>query len=565
MTRDEKPGIGSIPSTQVSIVTECSHRITRTVLAAVSICFLVYVQALNGNFVFLDDQLYVLNNSAIRHLDWNLLTWAFSPTEELWFPLTWISLAIDYHFWELNPYGYHLTNNFLHATNTGLVVLIANRLCCDRFATVDCTGKPAPLYPWMLLLAGLLFGIHPLRVESVAWVAERKDVLNGLFSLGSIYYYLRYVRIKISSGNARGGMAEYFISFTFFALSLLAKPVSVVIPLMLLVLDWYPLQRMQKDRITSLLIEKSPFLLLSVALSTFTIYLAHKRQMLVSTEAISLSDRLAVAGNALFEYGRWLLYPEGIVPLHLLPDPIPSIFGIKALITLLIIVCLGIYSFKRKPWILATLLCFVLPLLPVLGFFQNGVQAYASRYTYLPAVAPSIAAAILLTIGMQPSTGVRTGRIRIFSISMIALLLVFYAVMTFRLIAVWKDTGTLWTRQIDVQPLGRAYKDRGIFYYSVGRYDEALEDLSTALRIAKDLEWPDYFNLYAYHGETQRAAGRYDEAVRDFTDAIAVYPHPVYFYFRGTSLKALGRHQEAAEDFQRAGKQTGPLDWFHVE
>jgi protein O-mannosyl-transferase len=549
---------------QVPVVTKCYHSITKTALAAALICFLVYVRALDGHFVFLDDQLYVLNNSAIRNLDRNLLSWAFSPTEELWFPLTWISLAIDHYFWGLNPYGYHLTNNILHAANTGLVVLIADQFYSDRLAAIDCSEKLNSLYPWILLVAGLLFGIHPLRVESVAWVAERKDVLNGLFSLGSILYYLRYVRRKNASGSAPGGTKEYLISLTFFALSLLAKPVSVVIPVMFMVLDWYPLQRLQKGRITRVALEKIPFLFLSVALSTFTIYLAHKRNMLVSIEALSIFDRFALAGNALFEYGRWLFYPAGIAPLHLIPDPIPLIFGMKALLTLLIIVCLVIYSSIKKPWILATLLCFVLPLLPVLGLFQNGVQAHASRYTYLPAFAPSIAAAMLLAHGIQSLPGKRK-YIRFFGLSLLVLLLTGYTVMTVRLIAVWKDTGTLWTRQIEIQPLGRAYKDRGIYYYSIGRYDEALEDFSTAFRIAKELEWPDYFNLYAYHGETQRAAGRYNEAVKDFTDAIAMYPHPVYYYFRGCSLKALGRLKEAEEDFHRAGNQTGPLDWFHVE
>jgi tetratricopeptide (TPR) repeat protein len=533
--------------------------------AAALICFLLYLPTLKSNFVFLDDPLYVLNNSAIRKLDWNLLSWAFFPTEELWFPLTWISLAIDYFFWGLNPLGYHLTNIVLHAINVGVVVLIANQLYCDRHATINSAEPSNHLYPLMLLVAGLLFGLHPLRVESVAWVAERKDVLNGIFSLLSILYYLRYAQIKKSLGSIPGGNKEFFISFAFFVFSVLAKPVSVVIPMLLVVLDWYPLQRMHKGQIAKALFEKIPFLLVSAALSTFTIFLAHKRNMLVSTEAVSLSDRFAIAGNALFEYGRWLFYPEGIVPLHLLPDPIPAVYYIKALFTLLIIICLSIYSLKKSPWVLTTFLCFLLPLLPVSGLFQNGVQAYAPRYTYLPAVAPSIAAAILLTFGLNALSGMHPRRINIIRLSLIALLIGFYTILSFRQIAVWKDTGTLWTRQIEIQPLGRAYKDRGIYYYSIGRYDDALKDLSTAFKIAKELEWPDYFNLYAYHGETQRAAGRYNEAVQDFTDAIALYPHPVYYYFRGCSLKALGREKDAEEDFRRAGNHTGPIEWFHIE
>ena len=212
---------------------------TTIALAAGLICLLVYLRALSCGFVNLDDPYFILNNEAIRRLDGKLLAWAFGqPGFDLWIPLTWLSLAVDYRFWGLNPLGYHLTNILLHAANTVLVVLIADRLCRIRFGEVwGAAGRPY-LYPGMLLLAGLLFGIHPLRVESVAWVTERKDVLNGLLSLGSVLLYLRYVQRKEAG---QGGSGAYLCSLFLFALSLMAKSVSVVLPAVLLVADWYPL------------------------------------------------------------------------------------------------------------------------------------------------------------------------------------------------------------------------------------------------------------------------------------------------------------------------------------
>src|SRR6185369_15215948 len=168
--------------------------------AAGLICLIVYLRALGCDFVSYDDPDYVLNNPLIRHLDLRLFVPAFSEQYNgWWMPLTWISLAIDYHFWELNPLGYHLTNILLHSFNAGLVVLIAARIWTQiqgqgsggTLPVSDPAGQRQIeyLYPLTMLLAGLLWGLHPLRVESVAWVTERKDVLNGLFSLASILLY----------------------------------------------------------------------------------------------------------------------------------------------------------------------------------------------------------------------------------------------------------------------------------------------------------------------------------------------------------------------------------------
>jgi tetratricopeptide (TPR) repeat protein len=545
-------------------------RLTPATIASAAglICLLVYLRTLGCDFVSYDDPDYVLNNPLIRHLDLRLVVSVFSESYNgWWMPLTWISLAIDYHFWELHPLGYHLTNILLHSVNTGLVVLIAGKIWAqiqgqdsgDRLAGDDpaCQRRRDYLYPLTLLLAGLLWGIHPLRVESVAWVTERKDVLNGTFSLASILLYLRYAQGR--AGDDRRAWGVYLLSLLMFALSLMAKSVSVVLPLMLLVIDWYPLNRLQRERIFPVLAEKLPFLLMSVAITIVTIRITSQVGYLVPYSVFPLTQRLAVSGNALFEYFRLMLYPIGILPFYLIPDPIPVSFTIKTVIFASVaIFCFRVRS--RHPWLPAMLLLFLLPLMPVLALFQNGDQALAARFTYLPSLAPTIA--VVLAGAMICSTTLKTVRWKSLCGAGALVAVLLYAAVTIRDIAVWQDSVSLWTRVIDLQPEVASYKERGKLYAARGDYRAAVDDFSAAIGMASGVWQHSIYNLYAYRGETYRSMGRYPEAVQDFTTAISFYPHPVYYHYRGIALQQSGQLTAAAEDFAKAGGATGPLDWF---
>lgn len=517
------------------------------------ICLLIYLRALFCGFVNFDDPEYVLENVAIRHLNGDLFVWAFGqPHANFWIPLTWVSFALDYHFWGLNPLGYHLTNVVLHAINTGFVVLIADRLLRVRMAPVE---KPDYLYSGMLLLAGLIWGLHPLRVESVAWVTERKDVLNGIFSLSALLCYLNFVQDKVIT--PAGTAKVYLMSLLFFALSLLAKPVSVMLPLMLLMADLW----LQRSNIRSLLIEKIPFLLLSVVVSFVTVVLMADSSYLISYDVFPLGQRLIVSGNAIFEYVRLLIYPVGILPQYPFPNPLPTSFTVKGCVAVIaMIVCL--WAGRKKTWIIATLGAFIIPLFPTLGFFQNGDQILAARFTYLPSLAPSIAVAAAAALAWKT---IRSMPLHWFCAAFLCAILTLYGVTTLRLIAIWDNTGTLWSRVIQLQPMGRAYKDRGIFYLKSGNYPAAIEDLSVAIEIASRAGMPEIFNIYALRGDASIKAGRYDAAVRDFSDAIALFPDPVYFYNRGIALQALGRKNEADDDFRRAGPDPGVIRWFKFD
>ncbi len=524
---------------------------------AAVICLLVYLRALSCGFVNFSDPDYVLENPLIRTLDWNMISRAFrEPHAGWWMPLTWISFAVDYHFWGLNPTGYHLTNVVLHAVNTALVVLIAECL-------LDMAGKMverAGLYSAALLLAGLLWGIHPLRVESVAWVVERKDVLNGLFTFSSALCYLRWVRVQESG---RTSPALYMLSLGLFACSLLAKSISVVLPLMLLVLDRYPAGRWKKRRLPALVIEKLPFLALSALVTVVTIVLAGSSSLvvLISNEMFPWHERLLVSGNALLQYLRYLVWPAGITPYHIIPDPVPLLpYGIATALVMVICVFL-MWNMRGRLWVGTTWLLFVIPLLPVLSFLQNGDQGYAARFTYIPAVAPCIMASALF-IGLHRHLEGRPALMRRMVAVSLVLLLSGYAAMSYRLITFWDNGAAMWTRTIEHAPSSAAYWRRAMYHQSVGNNRAAVADYSAAIELVTPSWRPYLHNLYSHRGEALAADGQYLAAITDLSAAIESNPQPLYFRLRGELLKSLGRSGEAEADLLRAGDASGPLGWY---
>jgi len=518
--------------------------------------FIVYAGSFSGDFINYDDKSYLFEDPVIRQLDLPSLISMFASSHAgWWMPLTWLSFAVDYRIWGLNPFGFHLTNTLIHAANSALVVAIA-------YMTLN-RGKesgpdPASCLPQLLFAAaaGLLWSLHPLRVESVAWIAERKDVLNGFFSLGAVLFYLRCHRGTESDKPVR---ADFYFSLALFYLSLMAKSVSVVLPLILMAVDLYPLKRLGRETIWQRVSEKIPFFAGSAMVVLGTFITAARSNYLVSYEMFPLSQRLAVSGNAIIEYCRLFLIPAGLSPLNVIPDPIPSIYTFKALLTLAIII--AVILCRRLPSLQSCWFCFLLPFLPVLAFFQNGDQAFADHFTYLPAVAPSIAAAALLLWLFERTKGVSR------ALSLFAMLSVLgmYVLLTVRMFPVWHSTESFWSRIIAIQPIAINYKERGRNYHLDGRYRDAVADFSAAIERIPETLRPYSYNFYAFRAESLRCAGQYAEAVRDFDTAISMLPHPVYFHHRGLALKALGRVTEAESDFRRGGKVTTPVVWFDRE
>jgi hypothetical protein len=369
--------------------------------------FLVYLPALLDGFVQnWDDGDYIINNPAIRSLNPNLLKWAFLRSYAAnWHPLTWLSHAVDYALWGLNPLGYHLTNNILHAVNAVLVLLVTKHLL-DYVRRV---GRQEASLPdgQALAAAGvtaLLFALHPLRVESVAWVSERKDLLCALFFLLSIRSYIFYAAGGFfGAGNAHTDKSpktytyrnkHYLFSLTFFVLALLSKPMAVSLPLVLLILDWYPFRRRGFPK--AVLAEKIPFFLLSLFSSVVTMVAQSTAGAMELLAFVPLKTRLLVAAKSLVAYLWKMALPFHLAPFYPYPKEV-SILSLSYLFPVFFLAGVtagALFAAKRNRLWLAVWAFYVITLLPVLGIVQVGEQSMADRYTYLPCLAPSLLAAM---------------------------------------------------------------------------------------------------------------------------------------------------------------------------
>src|SRR3972149_4513570 len=276
------------------------HRILFSFPPALAAC-LLFMPALPAGFVNWDDSAYVFENVHLRSFD---LKWAFSAVVVgNWLPLTLLSYSLDYSIWGYSPFGYHLTNNILHAANTGLVFLLGLRLASARKMTVFASVALA-------LSSALLFGLHPLRVESVAWVSERKDVLCAFFFLLAILSYLRY------ASDLKKGW--YLSSLVLFVLALMSKPMAVTLPLVLLIIDFYPLERLGRSFRRAVL-EKVPFFILSAAAAVVAFYAPRLEGALSSIHTSPFRMR---APGALAPPGFYVfksVFPSGPSPFYPLP------------------------------------------------------------------------------------------------------------------------------------------------------------------------------------------------------------------------------------------------------
>ena len=289
------------------------------------VTLVVFLPALGNDFVNWDDYQYVYENSHIQSSLRNVPEWAFSSFYAgNWHPLTWLSHALDYTIWGLKPFGHHLTNNVLHALNAMLVVFLCMRLLESYRSRKIADGLAVPSIDKRGILiagatTGLLFGVHPVHVESVAWVSERKDILCALFFCLSIFSYIGYAD---GAGNRRMLVLRpfnkhYLFSLLFFICALLSKPMAVTLPVVLIILDWYPFQRIQSLRtFGTVVMEKVPFFVLSIASSVITVLAESRGDHIVPFEASSFPARLMISFDAIFSYLRKMLLPLGLNPFY---------------------------------------------------------------------------------------------------------------------------------------------------------------------------------------------------------------------------------------------------------
>ena len=527
------------------------------------VTFLVYLTALRNDFINWDDGPYVYENPHIRSLNAVFLKWAFFGFyESNWHPLTWLSHALDYALWGLNPLGHHLTSIVLHAINVFLVVLLVIRLLEAWKERAVRNGQPSFLNGRAILIAagttGLLFGLHPVHVESVAWVAERKDLLCALFFLLSLIAYTNYARDagdETLGKNTRSPFFNnrYLATLGLFILALLSKPMAVSLPVVLLVLDWFPFNRIRSGRtFWAACVEKLPFFALSLASSIVTILAQKAAGAMTLTEVVPLSTRLLVAAKSLIAYLWKMLLPLDLVPFYPYPKS-ASPLSFEYLFPLAIVAAVTtscIMTAKKRGLLLSAWSYYVVTLIPVLGIVQVCGQEMADRYTYLPSLGP------FLVIGTGTAWAWGKGRalarrgplVKRTGWVVAALAIVFLSSATVKQIGIWKNGLVLWNYEIEKTPgVPRAYNNRGLVYDKKGRLDEAIDDFGTA--IALD---PSYAAAYNNRGMVFGKTGRFDEAIGDFETAIALDPS----YSRahnnlGVAYAKTGLFNKAFEQFNK--------------
>ncbi len=539
----------------------------RSILVAAAILlafitFLVYLPTLNNGFVYWDDPKYVYENLNIRTLDFAFLKWALTAVVvSNWHPLTLLSHAVDYSIWGLDPRGHHLTSMLLHSINTALFFFLALKLIELGSRGKRGFASYTLVNPALLIAAAtaaLLFGIHPVHVESVSWVSERKDVLSALFFMLCVYYYLNYVSAR--SGKRSRARRYYAAALLTCILALMSKPMAVSLPLVLLILDYYPLERFPGRHgwvvgLRQVLVEKVPFILFAGASSVATLWAQKTGGAIQSLDVVPLSARFPLAFRSYLFYLYKLVIPEGLTPFYGHPFK-ANLFSLEYLVPLILfgLITFVVLVFLKRWKIFTAVWCYYLiTLFPVIGIVQVGSQAAADRYTYLPGLAPTLLVAIGFGLFYE-----RCRRKRLRSgvlIGGIAVLAVF-SMITIRQEAVWKDTISFWTRQVDVNPSAKTYTSRAEAYRKQAEYEKAILDYSSAIDFGSKRVGSmevDPSEVYNNRGSTYLKLGATEAALRDFGKAIAIDPRNLKAYNnRGNIYRNAGQYGRAIADLSAA-------------
>jgi tetratricopeptide (TPR) repeat protein len=497
--------------------------------------FWTFLPSLHGGFIDIDDGVFVIRNSHIN-LTWANVAWVFCHTVNVnWTPLTAWSFILDHQLYGLKPWGYHLTNVLLHAFDTVLVFLVLRRMMGFRPEKSIEAATPQAGATWRSLMVAGLFGLHPLRVESVAWISERKDVLSVAFWMLTLWAYTRYaqrvtgdacqvtgprkaIRVPIMSRATSHEPLFYWLALLFFALSLMSKPMVVTLPCVLLLLDFWPLERWRRKGLRDLLVEKAPFFLLSAIVSVVT-YVAQRNSGVTSTSStglyLSFGARLE---NALVSYGRYLgklFWPADLCALYPYPDHWPAQ---KILFAGLLVLSLSVLVFamrRQRPYLLTGWLWYLGTLVPVLGLVSVGPQAMADRYILIP----SIGILIIVVWGVCQMTrgwhyqGTGLGAVG----GVLALVCIG---LTRHQIGYWADGISLWRRAVMVTENNYdAHNWLGCALFSEGHMDEAIREFQEVVRLN-----PGFAEAYHSLGHSFAAKGQLDEAMACYQKALEIRP-----------------------------------------
>jgi len=489
---------------------------------------LVYLPVLHSEFVNFDDGLYVTSNAHVQAgLSWKNFIWAWQTNvASNWHPLTMFSHMLDCQLYALNPKGHHLTNLLFHLASVWLLFEVLRRM----------TGSP-----WRSAAVAALFGIHPLHVESVAWIAERKDVLSGFFFMLCLGAYLRFLQRRTAG--------RYVVLVLLFSLGLLAKSMLVTLPCVLFLLDVWPLGRLPlaswqeaRPALRSLLVEKIPLFAVTLVMSAITVYT--QQQSLAHLDAVSVGRRV---GNVLTSYAIYLgktFWPAKLAVFYPLPVTVPVGKTVAAGALLAVITALALFRLRRSPWLAVGWLWFVGMMVPVIGILQVGRQGMADRYTYLPAIG-----LFLAVVWEVAELAGRRRLVKIATAVAAAALLAVLGLACRAQVETWKNSKTLFRHAIAVTDRNYlAHLNYGVALAHEGREDEAMKEYYKALAIQ-----PNMMEAQAALGNALHEQGRYYQALPHLRLAIRLNPESAQLHHTlAINLEDMGLHDDAIDELEEA-------------
>jgi tetratricopeptide (TPR) repeat protein len=520
-----------------------SNRI-QILLACVSLVLVtcaVYGPVRSYPFVGYDDPLYLYENPRLSDgLTWHGFNWALTTGLDQWMPVTWIARLALVQFAGLNAGIHHLANLGFHVANTVLVFLILQQLTRS---------------PWRSWLVAGVFALHPLHVESVAWATCLKDVLSLFFGLLTIAAYARYARHCAIRGTGppsrRGGW--YTLTLLLCAVAMMSKPMMATLPVILLLLDVWPLGRTRWTignpapvSAARLLAEKTPFFALSIVTCAVTVWAQHHLGVLPSLSKFPLSVRVANALLSYVEYILKLLWPARLAVFYPLDPGLSVAAAIAAGIGLVMVTAAVVRNAPRVPWLATGWFWYLVTLLPVIGLVQVGSQSMADRYMYLP----SIGLSMMVCWSLPDSVLSQRPWKRIAGPGAAAVLVICAGLSRIQ-VGYWKNSETLFRHALEVTRNNwLAHYNLGVTLEQQGRLDDAIAHYEQAVRIRRDYAdaWNNLGGVLARLGRVQEAIPRYQQALRIRPDLAEAH------YNLGLALKQVGRVQEAISQYEQALK-----------
>ncbi len=501
------------------------------VLAVISIYWQVY----NFDFINLDDNVYITDNPYVTAgLTPASISAAFTKTPGgLWLPLTWLSFMLDYEIFGLWAGGYHLVNVLLHILNSLLLFVVCRSL----------TGAL-----WQSAFVAALFSIHPLHAESVAWIAERKDVLSSLFFLLSLYCYTYYIQ--------RPCTARYLSIIICFSLGLMAKPMVLTLPLVMLLLDFWPLKRLKLSNVSAtcisntglspsaLITEKLPLLIMTAIAAIVTFCVQLRAGAVASFDVIPISSRLANAVKSYAEYLTRMLWPSDLAVLYPYPESISWLQVSGSAAVLFVISAYVVRSAKTRPYLVVGWLWYLITLFPVIGVAQSGPQAMADRFIYIPLIGIYIMlawhlASLAARFSMKPKATAAGA----------AILLLTLTFLTWRQVGHWKNSITLFQHTITVTVNNHiAHYNLGSALEANGRFQDALHNYTETIRIN-----PLHAKAHNNIGALLEKQGRLESAINKYRHAVRLRPtYTDAHYNLASALAKIGQKDDAIRHYRQA-------------